>query len=248
MRRHTQGGFSLTELMIAVALSGTLLAGVYSTFIQQRRIGTQQEQLTEVRQLARVTMDSIVEEFREAGFDPGGLADAQLPTDMREVHATRLRFTRDLNCNGTLSNSSVVPQDTSNEDIAYFFDAPERTLRRLPYIDGAASGGGAQPVASNILMFQLCYFVSTDALGQCTVAPRALDIPNIRAVQVTLTAHAAKADPTYNDPDPNQPTAYKHYRKATLTSIVRFRNLDVKRGGTATTPPVPVQFNQSCAL
>ena len=248
MRRHTQGGFSLTELMVAMALSGTLLAGIYSTFIQQRRIGTQQEQLTEVRQLARVTMDSIVEEFREAGFDPGGLADAKLPVDIRQVNATRLRFTRDLNCNGTLSNSNVVPRDTSNEDIAYFFDAPQLTLRRLPYIDGAASAGGGQPVANNILTFRLCYFVSTDVRGQCTAAPTALDIPDIRAVQVTLTAHATKADPTYSDPDLNQPAAYKHYRKATLTSIVRFRNLDVKRGGTATSPPIPVQFNQSCAL
>jgi hypothetical protein len=235
--------------MVATALSATFLAGVYSTFIQQRRMAVQQEQLLEARQIARLAMDALVEELRDAGFDPGGLASAGIV----DASATRLRFTRDLNCNGTLSSSnSVTPAkntpDTSDEDIAYFLDIPKQTLRRLPYINGTPSSGGAQPVASNILAFHLCYLLAPDALGQCIATPAVLDLPQIRAVQVTLTARATNVDTNYTDPDLHQKPAYAHYRKATLTALVRFRNLGLNRGGTPGQPPAKVDFDDPCTL
>jgi len=59
--------------MVALAISSVVVTGMYRTFIQQQRVSTQQEQLTEARQNARLSMDAMSEEIREAGFVPADL-------------------------------------------------------------------------------------------------------------------------------------------------------------------------------
>jgi len=118
---HSQRGFTLTELMVALAISSVAVTGMYRTFIQQQRVSTQQEQLTEARQNARLSMDAMIEEIRDAGFDPGGLAGAGIV----QANSTSLRFTRDMNCNGTLGSTQQPYAKGANdqglrEDIAYF--------------------------------------------------------------------------------------------------------------------------------
>lgn len=261
--QRTQRGFSLTELMIAMALSATVLAGVYGIFAQQRRVATRQDQVLEARHIARLTMDSLVEELRGAGFDPGGLAGAGIVA----ANATQIRFTRDLNCNGTLASSNTaapakgVPDippglATSDEDIGYTLTTVQvrpliREVRRRVYADGGATPVLIQPVASNILNLQFCYFLTTLPAGDCTTDSDDLtpsDLPNIRAVQVTVTARATAANPDYNDPDPNQNPFFRHYHKATLTSMVRLRNLGIALSDAPGLPSQPIDFDQTCAL
>ena len=74
---HTQRGLSLTELMIAMGISAIIAGGMYQTFVQQQRLSTQQEQFTEARQNARLSIEVMTEEIREAGFDPGGWTSAR---------------------------------------------------------------------------------------------------------------------------------------------------------------------------
>lgn len=261
-RYDAQHGFSLTELMIALVLSGTVMAAVYGAFIQQRRVATSQDQLVEARQIARLTMDSLVEELRDAGFDPGGLAGAGI----RDARPTRLRFTRDLNCNGTLASSDIVTPEkgvpdvppgraTSDEDLAYTLTIvqlrpPIKEIRRHVYADGGANPVLTQPLASNILDLSFCYFLDTvpPPAGQCISAPADTQLPNIRAVQITLTARATSPDTSYTDPDPNQSPTFVHYRKATLTSLVRLRNLGMNLGGGPGVAAEKVDFDQPCAL
>lgn len=262
VRQRTQHGFSLTELLIAMALSGTVLAGIYGTFVQQRRVATSQDQWTEARQIARLTMDALVEELRDAGYDPGGLAGASL----LEAGAKRLRFTRDLNCNGTLASSNVanpakgapdIPPGrvTSDEDIGYTLTLlqlhpPVKEIRRHVYADGGANPVLTQPLASNILDLEFCYFLDTvpPPAGQCIANPAPEALPNIRAVQVTLTARATAPDLAYTDPNPNHSATFVHYRKSTLTSLVRFRNLGMNLGGGPGVLAEKVDFDQPCAL
>ncbi|MBM3222640.1 MAG: prepilin-type N-terminal cleavage/methylation domain-containing protein [Candidatus Tectomicrobia bacterium] len=252
MALSTQRGVSLTELMIALAIGSFVMTGMYEAMIQQRQAATRQEQTTEARQVARVTMDAVIEELRDAGFDPGGLAGAGI----LEATATRFRFTRDLNCNGTLARSNAVTPakgvaDTNAEDIAYIFNRFEQELGRQVYADKAAVGR-PQPVASNILQFRFCYLLDRDLQnnppGPCTSTPADADFPRIRGVQVTLTARAAAPDASYIDRDTNQHPAFEHYRKATLTSVIRLRNLGLNLGQTPTSPPKIVDFAETCAL
>jgi type IV pilus assembly protein PilW len=253
---RTQRGFTLTEFMIAVGISSIMVGGMYQTFVQQQRLSTQQEQVTEARQNARLSMEAMTEEIREAGFDPGGLTllNEDPPAGIKEADATHIRFTRDLNCNGWLGRStptviqSVPPvsvTDSRSEDVAYRLNTTTHEISRTGYIDGA---GPSQPVASNIIELKFCYVLSTSASGPCTSIPLESDLPNITAVQVTLTATASAADATYRDTNRNYSAQYQHYRKATLTSVIRLRNLGINRGQGPQDPPMAVDFREACVL
>jgi type IV pilus assembly protein PilW len=242
---YTQRGFSLVELLTALAISSVVVASMYGAFVRQQRVSTQQEQTTEARQNARLSMDAMLEEIREAGFDPGGFAGAGI----KEADATHIRFTRDLNCNGSLASSAPKRNVTDNtsEDIAYVLNTTTQVLGRRGYLDDQLSGG-TQPVASNIIGLNFCYILSTNLSGSCTSNPGLSDLPNIRAVQIALTARATAPDSQYTDPDPNNSAQYRHYRKATLTSLVHLRNLGINRGQDPNNPPKMVDFEETCAL
>lgn len=242
---YTQRGFSLVELLTALAISSVVVASMYGAFVRQQRVSTQQEQTTEARQNARLSMDAMLEEIREAGFDPGGFAGA----GVKEADATHIRFTRDLNCNGSLASSAPKRNVTDNtsEDIAYVLNTTTQVLGRRGYLDDQLSGG-TQPVASNIIGLNFCYILSTNLSGSCTSNPGLSDLPNIRAVQIALTARATAPDSQYTDPDPHNSAQYRHYRKATLTSLVHLRNLGINRGQGPNNPPKMVDFEETCAL
>jgi type IV pilus assembly protein PilW len=243
---YSQRGFTLTELMVALAISAVVVTGMYRTFVQQQRVSMQQEQLTEARQNARLSMDALIEEIRDAGFDPGGLAGAGIV----QANSTSLRFTRDLNCNGTLGSTQQPYAKGANdqglgEDIAYSFNSPRQAIRRQVFEDGAPAGPPA-PLASNIIDLNFCYVLKDDLQSDppkpCTPNPATLI--DIRAIQVTLTARATAPDPNYTDADSNSNALFKKYRKAPLTAFVRLRNLGVDRGN----PPKIVDFDEICAL
>ena len=245
MYLSTQRGFSLVELLTTLAVSSVVVTSMYGAFVQQQRVSTQQEQVTEARQNVRLSMDAMIEEIREAGFDPGGFAGAGI----QEADATHIRFTRDLNCNGSLASSTPKRNVTDNtsEDIAYVLNTTTQVLGRSDYLDDQLSGG-TQPVASNIVGLNFCYILATNLSGPCTSNPRLSDLPNIRAVQITLTARATAPDSTYADPDPNNSAQYRHYHKTTLTSLVHLRNLGINRGQGLNNPPKIVDFEETCAL
>jgi len=242
---YTQRGFSLVELLTALAISSVVVASMYGAFVQQQRVSTQQEQTTESRQNARLSMDAMLEEIREAGFDPGGFAGAGI----KEADATHIRFTRDLNCNGSLASSTPTRNvmDNTSEDIAYVLNTTTQVLGRRDYLDGQLSGG-ALPVASDIIGLNFCYILSTNPNGPCTSNLLVSDRANIRAVQITLTARATASDSQYIDSEPHNNSQYRHYRKATLTSLVHLRNLGVNRGQGPHNAPKIVDFEETCAL
>ena len=95
---YTQRGFSLVELLTALAISSVVVASMYGAFVQQR-VSTQQEQTTEARQNARLSMDAMLEEIREAGFD---LAD--LPGPVLKKQTLPTSASGQLNCNGNLAH------------------------------------------------------------------------------------------------------------------------------------------------
>ena len=63
-------GFTLVELLIALALGLVLLTSVSSAFISQRKTYDAQEQMTELIQGTRAAMEIITREVKLAGFDP----------------------------------------------------------------------------------------------------------------------------------------------------------------------------------
>jgi type II secretory pathway component PulJ len=132
-------GVSLAELLISLAILGLVLAGVFSvlhTALAAYRWGVGR---VEAQQSARLALERIAAELREAGYDPTGAG----------IHAIAVAgpalvtFERDLNGNGVV--------DATRERVTFVLRAGETTLRR-------DAGGGGQPIIDGVRRFSLHYF------------------------------------------------------------------------------------------
>jgi prepilin-type N-terminal cleavage/methylation domain-containing protein len=65
-------GVTLIELLIALVISGILIAGLYRGFIGQQKTYTVQEQVTDMQQNVRVAINKMMREIRMAGFGKVG--------------------------------------------------------------------------------------------------------------------------------------------------------------------------------
>jgi prepilin-type N-terminal cleavage/methylation domain-containing protein len=61
-------GLTLIELIIALLISGILIAALYRTFIGQQKTYTVQEQVVDMQQNVRVSINKMMSEIRMAGF------------------------------------------------------------------------------------------------------------------------------------------------------------------------------------
>jgi type IV pilus assembly protein PilW len=193
---HKEKGFSLIELMIAMALSGIVIGAIYNLYIGQSRSYVIQDQVAEMQQNARVAMDMMVRDIRMAGFDPTREAGAGFVA----ATSNSIQFTADRNSDGDL--------DDADEDITYsLYDSNDADT--LDDDLGRDTGGGNQPVAENISSLTFSYF---DEDGNSTA-----DLSQIRSVEITLTAQTAERDPDY--------TPNGGYRTRTLETVVKVRNM-----------------------
>jgi len=163
-------GFTIIELLIAMAIGLVVLGALVSTLVLQRRIYDLQEQATAMIQSARAAMDMITREVRMAGYNPEGLTFDGITYDASQLH-----IQADLDGDGVLGGS--------NEDVIYTYDGINLQIDR-------DTGGGAQPFAENIEPFTFAYL---DGSGNATVTSSA-----IRQIRITITARTEKPDPAYS--------------------------------------------------
>lgn len=194
-----RGGFSLIELLVAMAVSLVILGAMYSVFIGQNRTFSNQESIVDVQQSVRAGMDMIVREVGMAGYDPVRVnVDSNTANNFNgvTVNALQLQIKADLNGNGVI--------DTSNEEtVVYAFDAANKRITRT-------IGSDTQPFVENVESFTFEYL---DGDGNVTATSA-----NVRRIRITITGRTAKPDPNYSD--------NSGYRTYTLTSVVAPRNLD----------------------
>ncbi|NLC72057.1 MAG: prepilin-type N-terminal cleavage/methylation domain-containing protein [Desulfuromonadaceae bacterium] len=65
-----EDGFTLVEVLIALAISGLFLTAVYASFKSQQESYLAQDQVAEVQQNIRAGVGMMIQELRMAGFDP----------------------------------------------------------------------------------------------------------------------------------------------------------------------------------
>ena len=74
--RHNQlasnRGVTLLELLIATAIFAVVVAGIYSSFLSQKKIYHAQQQTTQIQQNIRAAMYMMEKQLRMAGYDPNG--------------------------------------------------------------------------------------------------------------------------------------------------------------------------------
>ena len=194
----TQKGFTLIEMLIALAIGSLLLASLYNFYLTQKKTHDIREQIAEMQQNARVGMALMVREIRLAGYNPTGIPGVGIMA----VGPHTIRITIDLN----------EDHDTNdeNEDLTYsLYDSGtdgDLDLGRKPM------GGQNTPVVENV---ENLHFVYTLLDGSTTSTPASPS--QIRLVHVSLTTRTTR-------PDPGYPTNSGH-RTYTLQSLITPRNL-----------------------
>jgi type IV pilus assembly protein PilW len=165
-RFHAAKGFTLVDLLVSLAVLGLLLGGVVSVL----RVGLSSylwgAARVQAQQSARVALERMAKELREAGYDPAGIGIQ--PVLIAEP--TLVLFQRDLNSNGVI--------DPTQEQV---------TFRLVGTVLRRNAGGGFQPIIEDVKSLVLTYFDRTGALatGPAEVASIRIDI------EVGLTGPAA---------------------------------------------------------
>ena len=197
--KNKEHGFTLVELLIAMTIGLIILTALSSTFLLQRDIYDDQEQIVEMVQTTRAAMDMMSGEIRMAGYDPKGTMQRSDPTGAKFVgipyDANKLEIYADLN--------GDEDTDEPHEYIKYTMDSD------FPFEIRRDTGGGRQEFALNIQSFT---FDCLDSNGNLTTKTA-----NIRRIKITITARTSKPDRNY--------TPNSGYRTYTLTSYITPRNL-----------------------
>ncbi len=132
-------GVTLVELLVVTAVVGLLMAGLLGLIQVGIQSYTWGAARVEAQQSARVALERMAKELRDAGYDPTGSGLAAVVAAEPE----RVVFQRDLNGNGVI--------DPTGERVTILLRPGERILRR-------EAGGGAQPLVEGVRRFRLQYF------------------------------------------------------------------------------------------
>ena len=198
-RENSERGFTLVELLIAMAISLVVLTSLSSAFMSQRKTYAVQEQITEMIQGARGAMDIISREIMMAGYDPMRVGIVGIP-----YSATQLEIKADLNGDG----------DTIDLNETIIYTSSGTTIERL---DEQVDLTTTVTLAENST-FGFTYW-ENDGTTQVTSAANE---GNIRQIDITITTKTSKPDPNYSHPFNND-----GYRTYTLSSRVTPPNLDL---------------------
>lgn len=169
-------GFTLIELMIAMAIGMIVFASVAATFTSQTRAYSAQEQINQMEQNARGALDIMSREIKMAGYKPNGGS----VSGVLSYSSTSLTIQADLNADGAISTNAA-----DYEQISYTYDSSSKTISRQV---GSAT---AATLAENISAFAFTYYQASGT-GQATSAA------NIRRIKIAITAKTEKPDPGYS--------------------------------------------------
>ena len=190
-----QRGFSMTELLVVCALLGIVMAAVLSLLMVGQQSATTTSNKVDAQANARVGIERMIEEIREAGYLPAGPTCPGAPATpcppfnyaffaISNQSATGLTIQNDWNANNTIQTTSVVdPISGGNrgEQVIYSFAGGHLSRREM--------GVDAAPVvlASGIISLAFTYLDQGNA-----VTGTAADI---RTVTITMTTQQSTGQP-----------------------------------------------------
>lgn len=191
-------GFTLIELMIAIAIFSLVITGVIGAYWEQLRSHNTQQQILEMQQNARAAMHYITRELRMAGYDPTGSSGAGLTPD----NAVRTSATFSMDITGgeddDIDNDDDGTTDEADEAIYgngdTVADSEEITYALVnSQIIRTDQAGNDQVLADNIDALDFVYHGinpadPTDTNFRFSAAGAAANPNNIRSVNVTIIA------------------------------------------------------------
>jgi len=179
-----QRGFSLVELLVSMAITGVVMAAIYSTYYSQQKSYVVQEQVVQMQQGIRAGMFYLERDIRMAGYNPTGLAT----TGILNPGGSTIRVAMDLTDNAGTGEGDGNTDD-ADEDITYLlYDANADGVNDLGRKVGAAA---TALVAENV---DAINFVYLDENHSVTATAS-----KIRTVEISLVVRTDRRDPGYID-------------------------------------------------
>jgi type II secretion system protein J len=173
----TKKGFSLIELLVALAIMSIVSLAIYSVFAASSRTYTTQGVTADVQQSVRAAMEVMLQDIRAAGLDP--TASGNFGIELAD--ASKLRFTLD-SIDAGINDFNGVLEDVQSERITYVLDGTE--LNQILY-ETTASETAAEPLISDVQNLTFTYY---DAEGNDLGSPvPALQLSDIRSIEVSIS-------------------------------------------------------------
>jgi type IV pilus assembly protein PilW len=118
--KNRNDGFTLVEMLVAMAIGAIVMAAVYSTYTTQQKSYILQEQVGAMQQNIRAAMYYMTRDIRMAGCDPTGNANAGITA----AGPTSISFTRDIRTGMDPANNTADGRtdgwNESNIDVLNF--------------------------------------------------------------------------------------------------------------------------------
>jgi prepilin-type N-terminal cleavage/methylation domain-containing protein len=193
-------GFSLIELLVAMAIMSVVSVAIYGVFSVSSRTYTTQGVAADVQQSVRAAMEVMLQDIRMAGLDP--TASGNFGIELAET--AKLRFTSD-SIDAGIGDFNGVLDDANSERITYVIQGAE--LNQILYETTASEN--SQPLISDVQNLTFTYF---DADGNNLGSPvPPLQLADIRTIEVSITVE--------------EPAGRDEPVSRTLTKQVKCRNM-----------------------
>ncbi|SHH95942.1 PilW family protein [Desulfofustis glycolicus] len=170
------GGFSLIELMVAIAIVGIVLVSLSAVFERSGRLYTTQNVSAALQEEVRAAVEIIAREARMAGFDPLKTGDFELKT----ATSTHLRFTTDLNEDGAVATTGFP----NCERLSFRYSAAQQALQ-IVCNEGGAGQDIQVLIGNSDTLVTAVDFAYRDNDGNPTTF-----VNQMRSMVITLTAEA----------------------------------------------------------
>ena len=187
-RTKDEKGFSLIELLIAIAIASIVITATYGLFINYRRSNTLQTVSTDVQQDLRAAIMLMEQEIRGAGFNPKHVAGLGIQSGS---DATTIIFTSDNDFNGLIAQDDLATAgdelaSSPDEWITYGYNPATRQLTRSSMqADGTQFGTQIQQTVLDNVAGLTFEYRDEDFQPFVTPVPSA-SLADIRSVYVRI--------------------------------------------------------------
>jgi len=198
-KKFNKAGFTLVELMVAIAIFGIASAAMYATYQQQQNSYLTQEQVADMQQNLRAALFFITRDLKKAGYDPSEKAEATLDSH-NIARVAEFRFAYDDNEDGVIQNNEYIRYTLTNDGSNGINDSSRDGLTNgSPCHLGRETGiapdnSGLESVADNVDAIEFLYHLAD---GTITTSP--VSFADIRAIDVSLLVRTGEQIKGYKD-------------------------------------------------